>query len=93
MGIGQSALAAAQLGIATTGHNIANANTRLQSTNPLAECSRCKMMEEVLSVRIPELVMYARIYNEFIGQQVNATQSSQNYSSSYLNWSNVSITW
>lgn len=86
LGIGQSALAAAQLGIATTGHNIANANTPGYSRQILLQSAAAAQNDGGSFIgqgtRVGDV---RRIYNEFIGQQVNATQSSQNYSSSYLN--------
>lgn len=86
LGIGQSALAAAQMGIATTGHNIANANTPGYSRQVLLQSAAAAQNDGGSFIgqgtKIGEV---KRIYNEFIGQQVNATQSAQNYSAAYLN--------
>ena len=86
LGIGQSALAAAQMGIATTGHNIANANTPGYSRQVLLQSAAAAQNDGGSFIgqgtKIGEV---KRIYNEFIGQQVNSTQSAQNYSAAYLN--------
>ncbi|MBC3880138.1 flagellar hook-associated protein FlgK [Undibacterium sp. LX40W] len=86
LGIGQSALAAAQMGIATTGHNIANANTPGYSRQVLLQSAAAAQNDGGSFIgqgtKIGEV---KRIYNEFIGQQVNVTQSAQNYSAAYLN--------
>lgn len=85
LGIGQSALAAAQVGIATTGHNIANAST--------AGYSRQVVLQ---SAALPQLLggsfvgqgtsvsEIKRIYNNFLGQQVNSTQATMNQVGAYL---------
>ena len=86
LGIGQSALAAAQLGIATTGHNIANANTPGYSRQVLLQSAAAAQNDGGAFIgQGTKVGDVRRIYNEFIGQQVNATQSAQNYSASYLN--------
>ncbi len=86
LGIGQSALAAAQLGIATTGHNIANANTPGYSRQILLQ-SAAEAQNDGGSfigqgTKVGEV---KRIYNQFVGQQVNASQASVNYADAYLN--------
>lgn len=84
LGIGQSALAAAQAGIATTGHNIANANTPGFSRQILlqsaAEAQNTGGSFIGQGTKIGDV---RRIYNQFIGQQVNTTQSTQNYATAY----------
>lgn len=86
LGIGQSALAAAQMGIATAGHNIANINTPGYNRQQLLQSAAAA--QNVGGSFIGQGTVIGevrRVYNEFIGQQVNATQSSQNYASAYLN--------
>ncbi|GGX00859.1 flagellar hook-associated protein FlgK [Undibacterium macrobrachii] len=86
LGIGQSALAAAQMGIATAGHNIANVNTPGYSRQIMLQSAAAA--QNVGGSFIGQGTVIGevrRIYNEFIGQQVNATQSSQNYAAAYLN--------
>ena len=86
LGIGQSALAAAQLGIATTGHNIANANTPGYSRQILLQSAAAAQNDGGSFIgQGTKVGDVRRIYNEFIGQQVNASQSAQNYSAAYLN--------
>ncbi|WMW82344.1 flagellar hook-associated protein FlgK [Undibacterium cyanobacteriorum] len=85
LGIGQSALAAAQLGIATTGHNIANANTPGYNRQILLQSAAAAQNDGGSFIgqgtKVGEV---RRIYNEFVNQQVNATQAAQNYSAAYL---------
>lgn len=85
LGIGQSALAAAQLGIATSGHNIANANTPGYSRQILLQSAAAAQNDGGSFIgqgtKVGEV---KRIYNQFIGQQVNSTQSSKNSASTYL---------
>lgn len=86
LGIGQSALAAAQLGIATTGHNIANASTPGYSRQVLLQAASSPQNSGGSFVGTGVQVgQITRIYNDFIGQQVNATQSTKNYADAYYN--------
>lgn len=85
LGIGQSALAAAQVGIATTGHNIANASTpgynrqELLQTAAVAQTLGGTFVGQGVSVG-----QVRRVYNEFLGRQVNSIQTTSNYASTYL---------
>lgn len=85
LGIGQSALAAAQVGIATTGHNIANASTpgynrqELLQTASVAQTLGGTFVGQGVSVG-----QVRRVYNEFLGRQVNSIQTTSNYASTYL---------
>ncbi|MBC7404987.1 MAG: flagellar hook-associated protein FlgK [Cytophaga sp.] len=86
LGIGQSALAAAQLGIATTGHNIANATTPgynrqilLQTANAPQSLGGSFVGQGVQAGEIQ------RVYDQFVNQQVNSTQSTKNYAETYSN--------
>ncbi|MFZ6748377.1 flagellar hook-associated protein FlgK [Undibacterium sp. Ren11W] len=85
LGIGQSALLAAQVGIATTGHNIANAATpgynRQVIVQSAAEPQGNGGSFLGQGVKVDQI---RRVYNAFIGQQVNSTQSSQNYADAYF---------
>jgi flagellar hook-associated protein 1 FlgK len=86
LGIGQSALAAAQMGIATAGHNIANVNTPGYSRQVMLQsAAAAQNVGGSFIGQGTEIGEVRRIYNEFIAQQVNSTQSSQNYASAYLN--------
>ena len=84
LGIGQSGLAAAQLGIATTGHNIANANSPGYSRQVLFQSAAPANNDGGnfigQGVKVGEI---RRVYNQLLGQQVNATQSSKSYAESY----------
>ncbi|MBR7798779.1 flagellar hook-associated protein FlgK [Undibacterium fentianense] len=84
LGIGQSGLAAAQLGIATTGHNIANANSPGYSRQVLLQSAAAARNDGGNFIgqgtRIGEI---RRVYNELLSQQVNQTQSSKSYAESY----------
>ncbi|MFZ6800274.1 flagellar hook-associated protein FlgK [Undibacterium sp. Di24W] len=86
LGIGQSALAAAQMGIATAGHNIANVNTPGYSRQQLLQSAAAAQNVGGSFIGQGTVVgEVRRVYNQFIAQQVNTTQSSQNYSAAYLN--------
>ncbi|BBB66285.1 flagellar hook-associated protein FlgK [Undibacterium sp. YM2] len=83
-GIGQSALSAAQLGIATTGHNIANASTPgysrqtiLQAANEPQNLGGSFIGQGVSVTQIQ------RQYNSFLAGQVNASQSTKNQADVY----------
>lgn len=86
LGIGQSGLAAAQLGIATAGHNIANAATPGYSRQTLLQSSAAAQNIGGSFVgQGTQVGEIKRSYNEFIAQQVNTSQSTTNYSQAYLN--------
>lgn len=77
LNIGQTALQAAQMGITTTGHNIANASTPgysrqvlVQTANPPQNLGGAFVGQGV------SISLIQRQYNQFIGQQVNAAQTS-----------------
>ncbi|MFZ6767237.1 flagellar hook-associated protein FlgK [Undibacterium sp. Di26W] len=83
-GIGQTALSAAQLGIATTGHNIANASTPgynrqvvLQAANAPQNLGGSFIGQGVSVTDIQ------RQYNSFLAGQVNSSQSSKNQADIY----------
>ncbi|MDE2427893.1 MAG: flagellar hook-associated protein FlgK [Burkholderiales bacterium] len=84
LGIGQSALAAAQLGITTTGHNIANAATPGYSRQVLLQSAATpqnlggSFIGQGVSV-----TQIQRQYNQFLAQQVNSSQSSKNQVDTY----------
>ncbi|MCU6433227.1 flagellar hook-associated protein FlgK [Undibacterium sp. Jales W-56] len=85
LGIGQSALAAAQLGIATTGHNIANASTVGYNRQVLSQSAAAPQSQGDNFVgQGTKVDQIARVYNEFLGQQVNNSQSTSNQVSTYL---------
>ncbi len=84
LGIGQSGLAAAQLGIATTGHNIANANTPGYSRQVMLQSAAAAQPYGGSFIgQGTQVGEIKRIYDQFISQQVNTTQSSQNFAAMY----------
>ncbi|MFZ6813196.1 flagellar hook-associated protein FlgK [Undibacterium sp. Rencai35W] len=84
LGIGQSALAAAQLGIATTGHNIANASTVGYNRQVLFQSAAAPQnLGGNFVGQGTQVNQIARVYNEFLAQQVNNSQSSSNQISTY----------
>ena len=84
LGIGQSGLAAAQLGIATTGHNIANANTPGYNRQVMLQSAAAAQPFGGSFVgQGTQVGEIKRIYDQFVSQQVNSTQSSQNYAETY----------
>ncbi|MFZ6773678.1 flagellar hook-associated protein FlgK [Undibacterium sp. SXout7W] len=84
LGIGQTALAAAQLGISTTGHNIANASTpgfnRQVLLQTAAEPQNLGGSFVGQGVSVTQI---QRQYNQFTALQVNSSQSSKNQVDSY----------
>jgi flagellar hook-associated protein 1 FlgK len=85
LGIGQSALAAAQLGLATTGHNIANANTPGYNRQILLQGARAPQGSSgVFSGQGVDVGSISRIYDQYTAQLVNSTQSTSNYAQTYL---------
>lgn len=84
LGIGQSGLAAAQLGIATTGHNIANANSPGYSRQILLQSAAPSRGDGGNFIgqgaKVGEI---RRVYNQLVGQQVNSTQSTKSYAETY----------
>jgi flagellar hook-associated protein 1 FlgK len=85
LGIGQSALAAAQAGIATTGHNIANAATPGYNRQLLLQSAAAAQPDGGSFIGQGTVIgAVTRVYNEFLSQQVNTIQSSQSYSGTYF---------
>lgn len=85
LGIGQSGLAAAQLGIATAGHNIANAATPGYNRQTLLQSSAAAQNIGGSFVgQGTQIGEIKRSYNEFIAQQVNTSQSTTTYAQTYL---------
>lgn len=83
-GIGQTALAAAQVGISTTGHNIANAATPGYSRQVVLQTSVTPQLLGGSFIGQGTAVSeIKRIYNSFLGQQVNTTQSTKNQAEAY----------
>lgn len=84
LGVGQSALNAAQTGLATTGHNIANVNTPGYNRQMIIQSAAPGQNIGVGFVgKGTEVVTVKRIYNEFLSNQVLSSQISKNSLDSY----------
>ncbi|MFZ6848436.1 flagellar hook-associated protein FlgK [Undibacterium sp. RuRC25W] len=85
LNLGQSALAAAQLGISTTGQNIANASTPGYSREVLIQSASAS--QQVGGVYIGQGVSVNQIqrqYDQYIALQVNSATTSKGQADSYL---------
>lgn len=86
LSVGQSALAAAQVGISTTGHNIANASTPGYSRQVVIQSTATAQNFGYGFVgQGAEISSVKRIYNDYLGEQVNSAQSSHSGLSTYYN--------
>lgn len=79
LGIGKSALAAAQAGLATTGHNIANAATPGYSRQQVIQSSAgSQNMGGGFIGKGTEIADVRRVYDELLANNVRTAQSTQN---------------
>lgn len=86
LSVGQSALAAAQVGISTTGHNIANASTPGYSRQVVIQGTATAQNYGYGFVgQGTEISSVKRIYNDYLGDQVNSAQSSYSGLNAYYN--------
>ncbi|MGV8900069.1 MAG: flagellar hook-associated protein FlgK [Burkholderiaceae bacterium] len=86
LSVGQSALAAAQVGISTTGHNIANASTPGYSRQIVTQSTATAQNYGYGFVgQGTEISSVKRIYNDYLGDQVNSAQSSSSGINAYYN--------
>jgi len=84
LGIGQSALTAAQVGLSTTGHNIANASTPGYSRQVVVQgASLPQNFGFGFLGQGTEVSTVKRIYNEYLGNQVQSAQTSKSGLDSY----------
>lgn len=84
LNIGQSALAAAQVGISTTGHNIANANTPGYSRQVVIQgAAEAQNFGYGYIGQGTQINSVTRIFNELLATQVTNAQASSNELSSY----------
>lgn len=84
LSIGQSALAAAQVGLSTTGHNIANAATPGYSRQVAVQTAA--LPQEFgfgFLGQGTELATVKRVYSEFLGAQLRSAQTTQSHLHSY----------
>ena len=84
LSIGQSALAAAQVGISTTGHNIANAATPGFSRQVVVQgAAQPQDYGFGFMGQGTEISTVKRIYSEFLGSQVRTAQTTKSGLDSY----------
>jgi flagellar hook-associated protein 1 len=84
LSIGQSALTAAQVGLATTGHNIANAATPGYSRQVVVQsASTAQNFGYGYVGQGAEISSVTRVYNEILARQVINSQSASSATSSY----------
>lgn len=85
LGIGQSALAAAQIGISTTGHNIANAATPGYNRQTVTqEASLAQNFGFGYIGQGTQVTGIQRMYSDFLSNQVTSAQTSKGEIDSYL---------
>ncbi len=86
LGIGKSALAAAQLGLATTGHNIANATTPGYSRQIAVQAAaEGQLTGSGFMGQGTQVAAVRRVYNEILAKQVVSSQSASAGSQIYSN--------
>jgi flagellar hook-associated protein 1 FlgK len=84
LSIGQSALAAAQAGINTTGHNIANAATPGYNRQVIVQgAAQAQNFGFGFLGQGVEVSTIKRVYNEFLGNQVQSAQTTKSGLDSY----------
>src|SRR4030067_2805140 len=84
LGIGQSALAAAQVGLSTTGHNIANAATPGFSRQVVVQsAAQPQNYGFGFMGQGTEISTVKRAYSEFLGSQVRTAQTTKSGLDSY----------
>lgn len=82
--IAASALQASQVGIATTGHNIANASTPGYNRQVVVQASNAAQQYSFGFVgQGTQVASVKRIYDQFLAQQVNTATSSKNQLDTY----------
>ena len=84
LSIGQSALAAAQVGISTTGHNIANAATPGYNRQVVVQsAAQAQNFGFGFLGQGVDVTSVNRVYNEFLGNQVQSAQTTLSGLDSY----------
>lgn len=84
LSIGQSALAAAQVGLSTTGHNIANASTPGYNRQVVVQgAALAQNFGFGFLGQGTEVSTVKRIYNEYLGNQVQSAQTTKSGLDSY----------
>ena len=84
LGIGQSALTAAQIGLNTTGHNIANASTPGYTRQVVVQgASQAQDFGFGFLGQGTEISTVKRVYNEYLSVQVRSAQTNKSGFDSY----------
>jgi flagellar hook-associated protein 1 FlgK len=84
LSIGQSALTAAQVGLSTTGHNIANASTPGYSRQVVIQgAAQAQNFGFGFLGQGTDISTIQRVYNEYLGVQVQTAQTSKSGLDSY----------
>src|SRR5690242_4947047 len=84
LGIGQSALNAAQIGLATTGHNIANASTPGYNRQIVVQGTMGgQNLGGGFVGKGTQVVAVQRVYNQFLQSQLQSTQTSKGQLDTY----------
>ncbi|MEC4721366.1 flagellar hook-associated protein FlgK [Noviherbaspirillum sp. CPCC 100848] len=84
LSVGQSALAAAQAGLATTGHNIANANTPGYSRQVVVQATAGSQSTGAGYIgKGATVVDVRRVFSDLLASQVRSAQSTQNQIQTY----------
>jgi len=85
LSIGQSALTAAQVGLSTTGHNIANASTPGYNRQVVVQsAAQAQNFGFGFMGQGTEISTIKRIYNEYLGVQVQSAQTAKSGLDSYF---------
>lgn len=78
LGVGQSGLAAAQVGITTTGHNITNASTPGYSRELVIQASKGgQLVGSGFQGQGTDVISIQRVFDNFTASRVNASQSGK----------------
>ncbi len=84
LSIGQSALAAAQVGISVTGNNIANASTDGYSREVVIQApAKAQNFGYGYLGQGVQISTVSRVYNQFLAQQANSAQSASTATNTY----------
>ena len=84
LSIGQSALTAAQVGLSTTSHNIANASTPGYSRQVVIQgAAQAQNFGYGFMVQGTDVSTIQRVYNDYLGIQAQSAQASKSGLDSY----------
>ncbi|HUO44430.1 MAG TPA: flagellar hook-associated protein FlgK [Burkholderiales bacterium] len=87
LGIGLSGLNAAQLGLATTGHNISNANTPGYNRQAIEQATVLPLFTGSGYIgQGTQVVSIQRVYQQYVANQVNEAQTQSSALDTYQTW-------